>query len=910
MKKRFLLTSIFASLGMIFATGASLFTNGATTKSFEVKADSDTWTNNGYKSDEYKYYSGDYYNASNVGDSAVSAGGTTLLEKLNDLIKPSTAFGYSNIWTFNEEHDCYPNDYNGVDSLTGNAYPTTDNESKRGKLWDMYSNKNWNSPGDRAGNYTYVGDKYNREHSFPKSWFGDSNANTIPGTDPNHLFNTDGKVNGLRSNYAFGEVSSPNQSWTKGIQGAKATPFGKLGPSSTSGMSAVVYEPDDAYKGDFARAQMYMAVAYYNWNLTQDGDAQYCFTYSGGVSTMKPYYVNLLTKWSNQDPVSQKEIDRNNAVYASKQKNRNPFIDHPGWANKIWGGTEYTWGKGSTSPTVDSVTVSPDVLNLTLASTEQLTATVSVSGGAAQTVNWSSSNPSVATVSSTGLVTAVGVGTATITATSTYDTSVSGSCAVIVGEPTNVDVTAINASISPALIAKDGSASVTISSIVPSNAYPHPTYTYESGNPSIATVDTEGTVSAIAAGSTSITVKAYQGSVLKASTSLTVQVYEGGSSTTFEKVTSNLTDFSGRYLITNASETSATVLDGSNPGPASSNHFTASVSSGKIEHTENKYFDIVKSGSNYAIKGTNDMYIGSGSSNTLTTSESPLETTISVSDGSATITHNGKVLRYNTASGGLFRYYSSGQQPITLFKASQSVAGDPKIGLDKTVLTLVNGQSESIEATTLLGDGVVSWSISDETVIQLDDIEDKSVTVNAIKEGTATLTASYDAGVSATCEITVGEAPVIATSLVATYSGDNILKGGKLDLSKVSAKLYYSDSTSVDLTASDLTFYIGGSQVSDIANYVFNSVGDVSVTVSNHGLTSSFVIHVVNPSSPDTPVGPGNDTNQDSNIDINNGTNGSGAGQVMPILLIVIFGTAVFAGGFLLVYFLIIKKKR
>ena len=88
----------------------------------------------------------------------------------------------------------------------------------------------------------------------------------------------------------------------------------------------------------------------------------------------------------------------------------------------------------SSTPTVNSVTVSPSTLSLDLNGTKTgtLTATVSVSNGAAQTVNWSSSNTSIATVSSSGVVTGVAAGTATITATSTVDSSKKGTCTVTV----------------------------------------------------------------------------------------------------------------------------------------------------------------------------------------------------------------------------------------------------------------------------------------------------------------------------------------------------------------------------------------------------------------------------------------------------------------------------------------------
>lgn len=506
---------IFLAAALSFsAVSVAALTISSTRASDDVVEANAALSNYGYKSGEYKYYSGTYYD-SKITDSIISSGGTTLLSKLNELIEPSSAFGYGNIWTFNEEYDCYPSNYNGTDPLTGNTYPTTDNTAKRGKMWDMYSDKTWTGTSQRAGNVnSAVGVTYNREHSLPKSWFGGSDSNQ-PGTDPNHLFNTDGRVNGDRSDNPYGEVTKVTKNlytWTSGCVG-----FGKLGTNSNG---TTVFEPDDAYKGDFARAQMYMAAAYYDWNLAQS-EGSTCFTYSGGVSTMKSYYIDLLTKWSNQDPVSQKEIDRNNAVY-SQQGNRNPFIDHPCWANDIWGGTTYTWGS-STTPTVNSVTVTPETLNLNLAGTTtgQLTATVSVSGGAAQTVEWTSSNSSIATVSSLGLVTAKAVGTTTITAKSTVDTSKSDTCTVTVVNETPTPTISVSASSSS--IAVNGTSTLTAT-------------TENAGTPTITWSVTSGssyvTLSSTSGSSITVTGKAAGSATIKASMTVSGTTYSDSATIT------------------------------------------------------------------------------------------------------------------------------------------------------------------------------------------------------------------------------------------------------------------------------------------------------------------------------------------------------------------------------------------
>ena len=418
-KKRFLLA---VSSTMIFALGIG-FALGLSPKKEIAKVEASSLNNDGYDPDDYHYYSGTYYDS--VGNNAISTGGTTLLSALCGVVQPDSAFGYKNLWSLYHTSDVYPNDYDGTDPLTGNEYPTTKSASSyQGKIWDMYGDTTY-TPGSSAqgAGYKKVGDAYNREHTVPQSWFNES---TIPQSDPHHIFATDGYVNNQRSNYPYGEVSGSITILPNG--------FGGLGsPVSTYGScgDSKVFEPNDAYKGDLARGVMYMAVAYYDFSgaFTYSNS---CFTRSNNKNLLSSYYINLLTKWSAEDPVSQKEIDRNNVIYASSQGNRNPFIDHPNWAYKIWGGTEYTWNDSgsSTDPKVNSVTVTPGQLTLDLNGTTSanLTATVSVSNGAPQTVTWSSVDSSVASVSSSGVVTALAVGTTTIKATSTYNTAKYGTC--------------------------------------------------------------------------------------------------------------------------------------------------------------------------------------------------------------------------------------------------------------------------------------------------------------------------------------------------------------------------------------------------------------------------------------------------------------------------------------------------
>jgi len=235
-------------------------------------------------------------------DNAQGLSQQALHQALHDIIDNHNSQSYSSIWTHIQTTDVKTN----------------------GKVWDMYSDVPGGTPAyeftfvsDQCGNYGQEGDCYNREHSWPKSWFNDQSPMN---TDLHHIVPTDGYVNGRRSNYPFGEVD--NASWT-------STNGCELGQNTYSGSSGLSFEPIDEYKGDFARIYFYMATRYYN----EDGSWQTNDMVNG--AQLKPWALQMLYQWHRMDTVSQKEIDRNNAIYTI-QNNRNPFVDHPEWVDSIW----------------------------------------------------------------------------------------------------------------------------------------------------------------------------------------------------------------------------------------------------------------------------------------------------------------------------------------------------------------------------------------------------------------------------------------------------------------------------------------------------------------------------------------------------------------------------------------------
>ncbi|HQW05175.1 MAG: endonuclease [Flavobacteriales bacterium] len=238
-------------------------------------------------------------------DSAAGLTGDAMRAALKDIIDGHSVVGNGTLW---------------------GAFSQTDRKANS-KVWDIYSDVPDGTPPyeftfvtDQCGQYNGEGDCFNREHTFPESWF---NGAPPMSTDLFHLYPTDGWVNQQRGNLAYGEVGSPT--WT-------SQNGSRIGPCDFPGCTGTVFEPIDAYKGDLARGYFYLLTRYYG-------------TTSGWSSPMLqsgeflPWSEALLLAWNEADPVSEKEEARNNKIFLSLQGNRNPYIDHPEWVQRIWGST-------------------------------------------------------------------------------------------------------------------------------------------------------------------------------------------------------------------------------------------------------------------------------------------------------------------------------------------------------------------------------------------------------------------------------------------------------------------------------------------------------------------------------------------------------------------------------------------
>ena len=217
--------------------------------------------------------------------------GDELKNQLHEIIKNHKEYSYKKLWTLLAYTDEDPENGNNVKLLyTG-----------------------WSRPKhDHGGNVS----QWNREHVWAKS-HGGFGKKKPAGTDLHHIRPTDVSVNTKRGHLDFDNGGTIYQDGD-GVTQCK--------------FDSDSWEPMDSVKGDVARMIFYMAVRYEGGGNVQDLElADRVSTYPSALHGK----LSTLIEWHKNDEVDDWERRRNNRIY-ELQKNRNPFIDHPEFANLIW----------------------------------------------------------------------------------------------------------------------------------------------------------------------------------------------------------------------------------------------------------------------------------------------------------------------------------------------------------------------------------------------------------------------------------------------------------------------------------------------------------------------------------------------------------------------------------------------
>ena len=207
-------------------------------------------------------------------------------------------------------------------------------------------------------------DFYNREHSWPKSYgFPNDGSTNYPYTDAHHLFIADSGYNSSRSNKPFADCGAAcaekPTDFNNGRGGMGGTYPGDSNWTAGS-FSQGSWEVWPGRRGDIARALMYMDIRYEGGDHGVTGIAEPNLVLTDnraliedsnvGSNTSVAYMglLSVLLAWHEEDPVDYVEQARNEAV-ASFQGNRNPFIDHPEWADCLYLGQCDGGGQGGGS---------------------------------------------------------------------------------------------------------------------------------------------------------------------------------------------------------------------------------------------------------------------------------------------------------------------------------------------------------------------------------------------------------------------------------------------------------------------------------------------------------------------------------------------------------------------------------
>ena len=701
-------------------------------------------------------------------DNAAGKTGDQLKLALHNIIKGHTKRSYSYIWT---------------------AYGTTDINPNTDKIWDIYSNYQYTLGENQCGTYTQEGNCYNREHLWARSWANktDDDADTMV-CDLHHVYPTDGWVNALRANYAFGEVSNATTTTGNG---------GKLGANTVSGYNGTVFEPIDEYKGDIARALMYMSVRYYG------GDDSWATTAMTEKSVIKPWAMTMLLEWSKNDPVSQKEIDRNNAVYGI-QGNRNPFIDHPEYARRIWDPNSDVFDGTFELYTENIVEGDYIIVYNGHAMTNTISSNKLTSTGVTPQ-NGAITNPSrsivwhIANISNTSYWTIknevdnlYAAGTSgknqmalisnvtdyakwtpscsndlfefenygrsnqnqnpgnkwlrcnednNINAWAPYGTLTGGAVTLYKYMPLEYAYS-INGELDAPTPVAPG-ASITLASGEDLND----DYTFAGWTDDLSDIEnhiyTSGTSYQINNSVVLYAVYAHEVS--------------GTPVTTYNKVTTAPSNWSGEYLI--VYETASKVLNGGDLKDATGNYITVTISNNIIESNNNTNaaaFTIAKisNTANYTIKSTNNEYIGNtktgSNKNGLNISTTTAYTNSISYDGNNNCINiqasNSTYLRFNNNSGDYndrFRYYGSGQQPIQLYKKTTITPTTTTYYIQVRELPAGNNTLASITTADLI-------TVPNGSILTITGTSNNGTTENLIIENGGQLIVPDNATVAAT----------------------------------------------------------------------------------------------------------------------------------------------------------------
>ena len=659
-----------------------------------------------------------------------------------------------------------------------------------------------------------VGDT-NREHVWPKDGGDAFPAESGPGSDAHHLRPTETQLNSTRGSKNFDEVAQTSANVVK-ENGSSGYGNSAYGADALCYSSGSFFYPAKGYRGATARILFYMQTRWGDHNLEfVDG--------AGSSKTIGK--ISTLLKWHLEEPPTEEEIRRNEAVFGL-QGNRNPFIDHPEYAAQIYcyDGESYNnalqqvlaesddpYGNLNTA-VLESLAISPSTVTISVGDTYALTAVPTPSNARAN-VSWISSDNTVATVSDSGVVTAKSQGTVTITARNKDDASIYATARVTVKQVTNITISgapAKTAYFEGDTFDPTGLTILATFSDGTSENLPPNTCTWLDGTTLSAT---------LTAGTTSVVCK--YGNITKTVTGITVTVDYGDA---IPVDMNNLQENVAYKLVIDQEGLGKTLYI---QNKVASSYYMASTED--IDSADDVYVEKVtggfrlyfKNGSsknylNAEVSGTHVNLVSKTTATTVWTYDSAnkcIKTTVTVS-GSNVEYYIGTYGTYNTFSTSAIKHVSDSYPAYLATKNNGGGTVTPpvtdSVTLDKTSLTLNVGDTATLVATAT---GTVTWTTSDNSVVTV--VNGKLTAVGA---GTATVTATCGTA-KATCTVTVNEVTPPVTDSVT--------------LDKTSITLNVGDTATLVATATGtVTWTTSDNSVVTVVNGKLTAVGAGTATVT------------------------------------------------------------------------------
>lgn len=603
----------------------------------------------------------------------------------------------------------------------------------------------------------------NREHVWPKDGGDAFPEKSGPGSDAHHLRPTEQSLNSTRSSKNFDEVAQTSANVVK-ENGSSGYGNSAYGADALCYSSGSFFYPAKGYRGATARILFYMQT---RWG---DHD-QYNLEFVDGAGSSKTIgKISTLLKWHLEEPPTEEEIRRNEAVFGL-QGNRNPFIDHPEYAAQIYcyDGESYNnalqqvlaesddpYGNLNTA-VLESLAISPSTVTISVGDTYALTAVPTPSNARAN-ASWTSSDNTVATVSDSGVVTAKSQGTVTITARNKDDASIYATARVTVKQVTDITISGAPAKtdyFEGDTFDPTGLTILATFSDGTSENLPPNTCTWLDGTTLSAT---------LTAGTTSVVCK--YGNITKTVTGITVTVDYGDA---IPVDMNNLQENVAYKLVIDQEGLGKTLYI---QNKVASIYYMASTED--IDSADDVYVEKVtggfrlyfKNGSsknylNAEVSGKHVNLVSKTTATTVWTYDSAnkcIKTTVTVS-GSNVEYYIGTYGTYNTFSTSAIKHVSDSYPAYLATKNNGGGTVTPpvtdSVTLDKTSITLNVGDTATLVATAT---GTVTWTTSDNSVVTV--VNGKLTAVGA---GTATVTATCGTA-KATCTVTVTEVVQQATA--------------------------------------------------------------------------------------------------------------------------------------------------